>query len=266
MKLKEQNDKKLLLEKTMLFLSVIILLTTFFFIIHQNNIGEKAIFNVESLKLYNENYSSISTSVSVEKEVKPDYFTINIGVKETTNNIEEGKNIVAEKINSIRKELLKSGIKKEEIETLNFNIYKNYYWFEGEKKIKNYSVSQTLKIKSHNLDLAGKVIDVSVKEGANSISSLYFGLDEKKIDEYKEELLKEAVKKAYRQARIIAENGNLNLKGIKSLNINNYNYRPYYAYAKTEMLDVTKDSNVKVDEQKQKVNVNINVVFNAEMK
>ena len=256
-------DKKGIINQILLVLSLIILLTATIFII-QNNNNDKAVFNVESLKLYNENYSTISTSVSAEKEVRPDYFTINIGVKEETNNIEEGKNNVAKKINSIRKKLLSIGIKSSEIETLNFNVYQNYYWINGERKIKNYTVSQTLRIKSYNLDLAGKVIDEAVKEGANNIGSLNFGVDEKTLTKYKEELLEEAVEKAYKQARIVASAGNLKLKGIKKLDINSYNYRPYPVY---KAMAVAEDSsNVKIDEQKQKVSISINVIFNAEMK
>ena len=258
-------NKKGIINQILLFLSLIVLLTATVFIIQNNNSNDKAIFNVESLKLYNENYSTISTSVSAEKEVQPDYFTINIGVKEETNNIEEGKKDVAKKINSIRKKLLSIGIKSSEIETLNFNVYQNYYWINGERKIKNYTVSQTLRIKSYNLDLAGKVIDEAVKEGANNIGSLNFGVDEKNLEKYKEELLKEAVEKAYRQARIVADAGNLKLKGIKKLDINSYSYVPYYPVYKT-MAVAEDSSNVKIDEQKQKASISINVIFNAEMK
>ncbi len=260
-------DKKGIINQILLVLSLIILLTATIFIIQNNNSNNsgKAVFNVESLKLYNENYSTISTSVSAEKEVQPDYFTINIGVKEETNNIEEGKNNVAKKINSIRKKLLSIGIKSSEIETLNFNVYQNYYWINGERKIKNYTVSQTLRIKSYNLDLAGKVIDEAVKEGANNIGSLNFGVDDKTLTKYKEELLEEAVEKAYKQARIVANAGNLKLKGIKKLDINSYNYVPYYPVYKA-MAVAEDSSNVKIDEQKQKVSISINVIFNAEMK
>ncbi len=257
--------KKGIINQIFLVFSLIVLLFAMYFIVsHSNN---NAVFNVESLKLYSENYSTISTSVNVDKEVKPDYFTINVGVKITSDDVESGKEEVAKKINSIREELLKLGIKKSEIETLNFNVYKNYYWYDGKREFKNYTVSQTLRIKSYNLDLAGKVVDVSVKNGANNVGSLNFGIDDSTIDKVKEELLSEAVKKAYSQAKIVCENGNLELKGIKKLDINNYNYRPYYpVYAKAETLGYEDNSNVIIDEQNQKVTLSINVVFNAEMK
>ncbi len=259
--------KKGVSNQILLFVSITILLFATYFIVYSNNANSStAVFNVDNLKLYSENYSTISTSVSVDREVQPDYFTINLGVKVESENIEEGKSIVSEKINSIRKKLYSIGLKKEEVETLNFNIYKNYYWYEGKRDFKNYTIIQTLRVKSHNLDLAGKVIDEAVKEGANSIGSLTFNLDDKTVEEVKKELLKEAVKKAYEQANIVCENGNLKLEGIKTLNINSYNYNPYPVYyAKAEAV-MNDNSNTIIDSQSRKVSLSINVVFNAKMK
>jgi uncharacterized protein YggE len=76
----------------------------------------------------------------------------------------------------------------------------------------------------------GTIVDIAVKNGANQLNNINFGLSEEKEQEFKQQALAEASKNAKAKAETIAQSLDVKLGKIKSVSESNFGYMPY-AYA-----------------------------------
>lgn len=142
----------------------------------------------------------VSVQGTGEVTVKPDMATINIGVQ--TENVDAAKAqsenaVLMDKINKAIKAL---GVKEDELQTSQYNIYKNRNYGELNEE-EYYVVSNTLTVTVKAIDKVGDIIDASSKAGANRINSINFGVkDEAK---YYQEALKNAMSSAKGKATTI---------------------------------------------------------------
>jgi uncharacterized protein YggE len=87
-------------------------------------------------------------------------------------------------------------------------------------KITGFTVSNSIQIESSSIDKVSKWIDMAVAAGSNNVNNVGFALSDKKVEEIKNNLIKQAINNARTKAEIAASA--LGLKGlaVKSINLN----------------------------------------------
>lgn len=173
--------------------------------------------------------SVITTSGSSERMISPDYATISFEVS-----TENYKVLIAQSQNreisgKVNDMLLKSGILKEDVKTIGYNIYPVYdsgsYGYSS--KVRSYRVSNNMQVYIRDLNRVGEIIDLVVSGGVNGVSSINFGVDEKSVRIVKRELLKEAVENSKVDAEVIAEALGTEIVGVKDVSMSYINVPRY---------------------------------------
>jgi uncharacterized protein len=72
---------------------------------------------------------------------------------------------------------------------------------------------------------AGRVFDVGIQAGASQVSGISFGVQNEAL--YREEALRLAVKRAYAEARIVAETADVKIEGARNIQIDP-GFRPLF--------------------------------------
>ncbi|KYC48979.1 MAG: oxidative stress defense protein [Candidatus Methanofastidiosum methylothiophilum] len=176
--------------------------------------------------------SVITTSGTSERMVSPTYATISFEVS-----TENYKVVIAQSQNreisgKVIDMLLKSGISKEDIKTIGYNIYPVYdsgtYGYSG--KVRSYRVSNTFQVCVRDLDRTGEIIDLVVSGGVNGVSSISFGIDDDNVRNIKRDMLKEAVLNSKSDAEVIASALDMEIIGVKDVSLS-YTNIPRYSDA-----------------------------------
>lgn len=130
-----------------------------------------------------------------------------------------------EKMHAVVAGLEKLGLVKTDYETGQFAIQPTYTPYptnppaDWKPSINGYEVTNTLLIHTDKLDLAGKLIDVANKAGANSISDIRFGLSDPRI--YWSEALAAASTNAVNDAKVLAAATGVELLRVLSVTLDN---------------------------------------------
>jgi uncharacterized protein YggE len=128
-------------------------------------------------------------------------------------------------INALRVE----GAKDNETSTSSFTISPNYNNSKDSGTIRNissFTVSNSIKVQSSNLNNTAKWIDSAIAAGANNVNGIEFDLSDKRLQETKNFLIKEAINNARSKAEIATLALGLKITGVKSINFNEVNATP----------------------------------------
>lgn len=174
-----------------------------------------------------EDENTISLSGDAQNQVAPDEFSLSVGVSERGENVAELESSVKEKMTAITNGLKELGFNESELKTQQFRVNEEYRSVEQRTGPQEYRVTQTLEISSSKMDLISSSLNTSLSLGANSVSSLSFGLSEEKESSIKDELLDDAFNSAKQKAEILAESSDSQLGGVISIEVQDYSYSPY---------------------------------------
>lgn len=171
----------------------------------------------------NRDMGYISINATESREVVPNVVTISFGVETTDVDskraAERNNQISTNVINAIKTELISD--KKAIVQTKNFNIRPNYKNNDYEDRIiKNYTVVNTIQVKTCDVSKISGVIDVAVKNKVSNVDSINFSLSDD--DVLANDLVNKAVIKAKTQAKNVALAANQKIIGVKSLRVNVY--------------------------------------------
>lgn len=171
----------------------------------------------------NRDMGYISINATESREVVPNVVTISFGVETTDVDskraAERNNQISTNVINAIKTELISD--KKAIVQTKNFNIRPNYKNNDYEDRIiKNYTVVNTIQVKTCDVSKISGVIDVAVKNKVSNVDSINFSLSDD--DVLANDLVNKAVIKAKTQAKNVALAANKKIIGVKSLRVNVY--------------------------------------------
>jgi len=150
----------------------------------------------------------LTVSGQSEISVPANRIQINIAVITISKTAQKAMDQNKEKMNKLYKDLDKVGLSKEEYKTYSYNITPNYtprprkIPKDWERKIINYTLTNTVRIKTTKLDLSGKIIQTSTKAGANKIDSISFDLSNPQ--EFKGKAIALAAKNAMSDADALA--------------------------------------------------------------
>ena len=155
----------------------------------------------------------------------PDTAEINLGIQVNKPTVEAAQKEANQKINKITDELKKLGIEEKFIKTINYSVYPDYDYRSGQK-IVGYNVNITLKVKVKDFEKINKAVDVATIQGANQIGALSFTIDDEKLEELKMEARKQAIEKAKKKAREIAQASGIKLGRLLNVSENLSSYPP----------------------------------------
>ncbi|MDR2854960.1 MAG: SIMPL domain-containing protein [Methanomicrobiales archaeon] len=176
-------------------------------------------------------------------KVEPDQAEISLAVITMGTNIEEIQRENALKMTSIISALKSEfGLSDKEISTSSYSISEEKYLSDDvramyQKGAQIYRVSNRIDVISGDTSNAGSIIDLAVKNGANSVNSLQFSLTDTSRRQYKEKILQMAVEKATDEANIVVQALGMTLGKPAHIQIGQSDIIPYrnYAYAESMM-------------------------------
>lgn len=132
-------------------------------------------------------------------EVAPNYAQLQIEVRTEGKEVQQTQAENAQVMNEVIQSLLALNIPRENIQTAAFNIFPQYDFIEGKQVFRGYEVTNAITVKIVDIEKAGLVIDTAVASGANSVSSIQFGLDNPEI------VYQQALQLALQNAQINAQ-------------------------------------------------------------
>lgn len=172
--------------------------------------------------------NTINVDGNAEINVKPDEAEVWAGISIVKNSAEEAQSEANKVINAIVDGLRYKGFDEKDIQTESLSLYEERTWTQDEgSKVIGWRASQTVKVKTTDMDKVGTIVDIAVTNGANQINNINFGLSEEKEQEYKQKALAEATKNAKSKAETIAQSLGVKLGKIKSVSESSFRYMPY---------------------------------------
>ena len=152
---------------------------------------------------------------------KTDKVTVLLGVETTDKTAEKALFSNSDLMNKVIDTLKDSGLQENETSTSSFNVTPNYNYSEYGSKgnLTGFTVSNSIQITSSKIDLISHWIDKAVQTGANTVNEVYFSISPHKLEEIKNNLLKDAVANAKSKAEVVATAVGLKVIGIKSITI-----------------------------------------------
>ncbi|HKL75467.1 MAG TPA: SIMPL domain-containing protein [Halanaerobiales bacterium] len=225
-------------------LIILVIMFGFLFITNQNTLNSQD----ETLK------STINLSAQEEMEFSPDKVKIILGVETRSEKLEIAKNENNKKINEIKNILTKYD--QLEIANISFNIYPVYEKEEEQQKIQYYKIRNMLEIKSYNLELISKIIDDSLKVGANTIYNLQYSLENEV--KAREKVIEKALFSLENKVKYIKDNLNKNEYELINLTVNDnlQGSTLYFNNMKTSINESSINS-TNIDPSKIKISVNL---------
>ena len=165
------------------------------------------------------NPNTLSVTGTANTKVKPDKVILSLGV-ETNNKTAKAALVANSKImNKVIDALKTAGVKANETSTSSLSISPNYNYSRPSDtigKITGFTVSNLIQIQSMNIRNVSKWIDTAVAAGANTVNGVDFTLSDKKLDETKNNLIKQAINNARTKADIATSVLGLKVVGVIS--------------------------------------------------
>ena len=208
--------------------------------------------------------TAITVNGSGETLADADTAVISLGVNARDKDVLAAQSKVNETIAAIREALMENGIAKEDINTDFINIYAVYDYTDDQEEVKAYNANSSLAIRTVDMDMAGKIIDIAFEAGANTLNGVSFSASD--TTQASAEALKKAVEDAAQKAQILAEAAGLTVTGISAINESaTYSYdrgvMNNFAVAEEKAMDA---AGTEVQAARLTVSASISITFIAE--
>ncbi|KKM60243.1 hypothetical protein LCGC14_1543820 [marine sediment metagenome] len=170
---------------------------------------------------------TLSSSATIRKPA--DELQLKVGIITRAVTAEEALEENSFKMRNVVDNLEAAGLNKDDYETSQFSINPTYTPYpknppaDWRQTINGYEVTNSILIHTDKLEMAGKVIDLSNKAGANSISDVRFGLRSSR--DYWTEALSAAGANAVKDAGAIAAATGVHLVRVLSISLNHTHVR-----------------------------------------
>lgn len=134
---------------------------------------------------------------------QPDIARVTIGVFTEGADVPSTQQRNTEHANAIIESLEEFGIEDDDVQTSNYQIFPQYDYPDGERKLKGYRVTQSLNVKIRDLDRIGDVLAKAGELGSNEIHGVSFDIDDPSALE--NDVREKAIEDAKRKAETLAE-------------------------------------------------------------
>jgi len=221
--------------------------------------------------------STVSTSGTATTKVKPDKFSVSVGVETNGTTAQEAASSNADSMAKVLAALQDLGIKEDQISTSNYNVYPVYDYGQLKPCIDIYpqppecqpkqvitgyrasnSITATLDV-SGGID-AGQVIDAAVEAGATNVNGVYFFVSPDKQQQVQDGLIEDAIASARHRADVAASALGLSISGVQSVNLNDV-YFPIYSKSFDVAADGLGGAMTPILPGEQEVSSTVSVVF-----
>ena len=129
----------------------------------------------------------------------PDQAFVTVSVETRSRNPRDAQRQNAETMTAVERAITASGIPKDALRTLGYNIQQEFDFVDGRRVSRGYVARNAIEIRVDAIDRTGEVIDASVQAGATSVSSIRFELKDRPAAE------REALRLAVIDARARAD-------------------------------------------------------------
>lgn len=157
---------------------------------------------------------TITLSATGEVDAKPDLALASLSVMTEGKDPKTVQDQNSAKINKVTEYLKASGTAEDDIKTQNYNLYPRYDYPEGAQVLSGYTLYQSVVIKMRDLGKVGDIMKGVVENGANTINSLNFTIDDP--NDLKQEARKQALENAKAKAEELAKVAGLSLGKVRS--------------------------------------------------
>lgn len=194
------------------------------------------------------------------KSAAPDLAYLIVGAMNTDKKPKNAVTKVAEMIDALKKKLIESGIKEDEISTESYFVSPNYDYSKGNGSftINDYQVQHMLRVKVSDVSKVGDLIDISVAAGSNNMQNVEFAL--KDADAAEADALADAFANAKLRAEAVAKAAGLTLGDVIEIQPNNNGgYNPSGMYKETAARDSAASTQIMPGQIR--INESVTVVF-----
>ena len=212
-----------------------------------------------------DNNKTLFVTGSASTQIIPDRVTVSLGVETTNTKAKAAVAANSELMNKIINALKTVDIKENETSTSSFSITpnRNYSVDTNQGKLTGFTVSNSIQIDSSNVNDTSDWIDIAVSSGANNVNSIYFSLSDKKLDEVKNELIKDAIENAEEKADIVASTLGYKIVGIRTVSIDQVT--PFFSqpvpYAPESLKNDAFAPSTPILTGEQRISLKVNIVF-----
>lgn len=193
---------------------------------------------------------------------KPDVANVSIGVFTTGAEVSTTQEQNTQQMNRIIAAMKALGVKDEDIQTSNYNVYPEYDYNEGQRVLRDYRVSQDVAIKVRDLGKIGDVLAKAGELGSNQIYGVSFDVDDK--TDLEKQARDEAIADAKTKAEALAKQLGVHIGKVVSFSENGGAYpvpMMDYAYAEKASAGVGGAQSPDIQSGSFDVTKNVSITF-----
>ncbi len=183
------------------------------------------------------NSNTITVSGQGEALAVPDVAVFTATVTEEADDVATAQDAAATAVNDIIAYLDEQGVAEKDIKTTGYNVYPRYEYPEiqcitapcprGERTLVGYEVSQTVRVKVRDTEMAGSLLSGVGSRGVSNISGLSFEIDDD--DALRQEARRSAINDAKEKARVLANDLGVDLVRVVNFYEESGRATPYAA-------------------------------------
>ena len=216
--------------------------------------------------------ASFAQTLSVQGDasiaVKPTETTINLSVESKSATYPGAVQDMIKRVDRLSKDLKKLGFKDADIITSNFNVNQDRIYIKNMWKDSGFVATQNLMVSfAQDKEKLLNVLNAATKSSAKPAIRLSFGLDAKRKNEVKNELIKLAVEDAKSKADIIAMASGYKITGIKEIQYGQSSSGPQPLHEVANYAAFSKVADVEISNFEAadlKYNESISIVYSIE--
>lgn len=203
----------------------------------------------------------ISVNENISKEIAPNQAEITVIIETSDSSLKKAtdtnKSVSAEVYSALKDAIGPSDY----IKTSGFSAYPQFIYNKDNKKILDkYIASNSVIVKTKNVDIVPKIIDSAISKGATRVDNLQFSAID--YDSVCNDTISDLTKKSYVKATSIAKSINSQLAGVKAINATctqDSAPRPMYAMMMKGAADSA--SSTPIESGKIKIYVNVDASY-----
>ena len=167
------------------------------------------------------NNNTLLVTGSATSHIKPDKVTLSLGVETTNTTAQAALTANSDLMNKVLNALKANGVQENETSTSTFSITPNYNYSANtnEGRLIGFTVSNSIQIKSSNIESVSKWIDAAVSAGANNVNNVDFSVSNNRLEDLKNSLLKDAIGNAKTTADAAANAVGLKVMSVRSMTV-----------------------------------------------
>ena len=208
---------------------------------------------------------------TASKKISPDKVSATLGVETQEKTAQEAAKKNAEIMNAIINGLKGLGLDTSQISTSYYNIYPVYEYkpileervlppYPQNQVLVGYRVTNTITVTASPNANIGEIIDMAISAGVNQVQGVNYFVSEEVQSKMNTELIEEAVLNARMKAEKALAPLNMQIVGVKNLNLNDV-YYPVYMSPQIAFSAEAKSAPTPILPSEQQVSASVSVTF-----